>query len=61
MVYMTYCIIIIICLYLLKTWHEYYYKQCYTKNLHTMSLQKTTTCTCLSPGDACRQTCISGL
>ena len=28
-------IIIIIYLYSLKTWHEYY-KQCYTKNLHTM-------------------------
>ena len=27
--------IIIIYLYSLKTWHEYY-KQCYTKNLHTM-------------------------
>ena len=28
-------LIIIIYLYSLKTWHEYY-KQCYTKNLHTM-------------------------
>ena len=28
-------IIIIIYLYSLKTWHEYY-KQCYTKNLHTI-------------------------
>ena len=28
-------IIIIIYLYSLKTWHEYY-NQCYTKNLHTM-------------------------
>ena len=27
--------IIMIYLYSLKTWHEYY-KQCYTKNLHTM-------------------------
>ena len=32
---LTIIIIIIIYLYSLKTWHEYY-KQCYTKNLHTM-------------------------
>ena len=42
--YMTYCIIIIIIIYLysFKTWHEYCYKQCYTNNLHTLSLPKTT-------------------
>ena len=32
-------IIIIIDLYSLKTWHEYY-KQSYPKNIHTMSLYK---------------------